>query len=58
MLWSAKWEHHLLDLQGRLNNLEAQAERMIVQPLLLVAPMVGLGEGPWDQDQGYQSGEE
>lgn len=58
MLWSTKRECRLLDLQGRVNDLEAQAEQMIIQPLLLLAPMVGLGEGPGDQDQGYQSGEE
>ena len=58
MLWSAKREHRLLDLQGRVNDLEAQAEQMIAQPPLPLAPMVGLGEGPGEQDQGYQSGEE
>ena len=56
MLWSAKWEHRLLDLQGRVNDLEAQAEQMIVQPPLLLAPMVGLGEGPGKQDQGTNPG--
>ena len=55
-LWSAKREHRLLDLQGRVNNLEAQAEQMIVQPPLLLAPMVGLGEGPGEQDQGTNPG--
>jgi len=56
MLWSRKRERYLSELQGRLNNLEAQQEQMIVQPPLPLAPIVGEGLG--DQDQGYQSEEE
>ena len=56
MLWSRKRERRLSELQGRVNNLEAQQEQMIVQPPLPLAPMAG--EGPGDQDQGYQSEED
>ena len=49
MLWSKKQER-------RLSELEAWQEQMIVQPPLPLAPMVG--EGPGDQDLGYQSVEE
>lgn len=56
ILWSRKREHRLSELQGRVNDLEAQQEQMIVQPPLPLAPMVG--EGPGDQDLGYQSVEE
>ena len=56
MLWSKKREHRLSELQVRMNDLEARQVQMIVQPSLLLAPMVG--EGPGDQDLGYQSVEE
>ena len=56
MLWSKKREHRLSELQVRVNDLEAQQEQFIVQPPLPLAPMVG--EGPGDQDLGYQSMEE
>ena len=56
MLWSWKRERHLSELQGKVNNLEARQGQLIVQPPLLLAPMVG--EGPGDQDLGYQSLEE
>lgn len=56
ILWSRKGERHLSELQGRVNDLEAQQEQMIVQPPLPLTPMVG--EGPGDQDLGYQSVEE
>ena len=56
MLWSKKRERRLSELQVRLNDLEAQQEQLIVQPPSPLAPMVG--EGPGDQDLGYQSVEE
>ena len=56
MLWSRKRERRLSELQVRVNDLESQQEQLIVQPPLPLAPMVG--EGPGDQDLGYQSLEE
>lgn len=58
MLCGRKRECRLSQLQRRLNDLQAQYKQMIVRPPLLLASGVGLGEGPGDQDQGYQSGEE
>ena len=56
MLCSRKRERHLSELQGKVNDLEARQGELIVQPPLLLTPMVG--EGPGDQDLGYQSLEE
>jgi len=56
MLWSRNRERRLSELQGRVSDMEVQQDRMIVQPPLPLAPIVG--EGPGDQDLGYQSVEE
>ena len=58
MLCGRTRERHFSQLQLRLNDLEAHHEQMIVQPPLPLPPGVGLEEGPGDQNQGYQSGEE